>query len=926
MFQKRSFGEGYAWCRLIGAALVAAVVGGVWADVALPSMFKPLDWIQSNGRQHIDARYCPKAATPFVAEIRGGFMQMPTNLYQLFGALPFPDGHVRYDFGLHGKGCWTLGFAESEVRVDTAVHTLKGNFATGVLTVDGQTVATDKPQTQDSKSPFVLFARSEPRSGWTTCPASFRLFACTLTQGTVRVRDFVPCRNDIGEAGLWDKVEGVFFGNVSGQGGFAGSDCVDAKGQLLPRAFASPLEMEIGNSRVKRLVDCRDGHVRSACYRLVNGFNFVRAQSPEFSLCVNGKRYTGADTWKDVKWSTRAQAIGGEEATITCTEPNGTFSIQLTYTVYPDLPLVRKTLQVTNCGSADIKVEAVNVEDVELTFAGPIMQTMRQYGRYRVHGTYIGDWNDPLVVLHEVSRFRGLAVGNETVSVIKRTAVHEDGKSLRVGVTTPNQPYPFRRWLKSGQQWTSAAVFTAPYENERDPQAIVALAVQTYTRKYMGTRVEQLPKKPMFVYNTWIPFRTKINEKLICELADAAAECGVEEFVIDDGWQCNLADLKAGHSRPSRGDWLVDPKKFPRGLKPVFDHIKAKGMKPGLWFSLAYSDMSSEPFVKHPEWIVKGADDKNTNLHTYSRGPSTMCLGTDWYSHIRDAILRGVREYGLAYVKLDLAIATSAYVYEYEHAGCYAKNHPGHRDHAESFDVIYARCMDLFDELHREAPDLFIDCTYETAGKDQLMDYGIAKHAEGNWLSNIGERGADGCLRMRSYAWARCPALPATSLVIGNLKMSGPDHLLAYKSLTGVLPIMLGDPRQLTKAERAEYRAWSGWIKGLEARHGIMSFRQDLPGFGEPMEGQWDGFCRLNTETKSGGLVGIFRQGAAETTRRATARGLDPVARYTVSQAPDGKVVATLTGQELATVGFPVTLKNFYDGELFEIRRIDSAK
>ncbi len=910
--------------KVVLFALAFALGGGaVGAEVALPSGFKALDWIQSSGRQQIDTRYCPQAATPFVAEIRGAFTTLPRKTYQLFGALPFGDGRVRYDFGIHENGCWTLGFMESTARVDTAPHTLKGDFSTGVFTVDGNPVLKDTRQAADSKVPFALFARTEPRNNRTTCPASFRLFACTLTQGAKRVRDFVPCRNAAGEAGLWDKVEGAFYGNASGNGGFAGSDNVDAAGRLPARAFASPFEMELGNSRVRRTVNCGDGHVLTGTYRLVNGFNCLRAASPEFSLRVNGKLYTGADTWKDVKWSAQAHPAGGEAATVTCTEPSGAFRVQLDYTVYPDLPLVRKTLSVVNCGKADIKVEAVNVEDVALTFVGPHMQTMRQYGRYRVHGTYIGDWNDPLVVLHEVTGRRGLAVGNETVGVVKRTAVHEDGRSLRVGVTTPNQPYPFRRWLKAGQRWTSAAVFTAPYENERNPQAIVASAVQTYTRKYMDTRVEQIAHKPMFVYNTWHPFYTRINEKLICEVADAAAECGVEEFVIDDGWQCNISDLKKNRSAPSRGDWVVDPKKFPRGLKPVFDHIKAKGMKPGLWFSLAYSDMTSDPFVKHPEWIVKGADGKNTNLHTYSKGPSTMCMGTDWYTHIRDAILRGVREYGLAYVKLDLAIATSAYVYEYDHAGCYATNHPHHRDHAESFDVIYARCMDLFDELHREAPDLFIDCTYETAGKDQLMDYGIAKHAEGNWLSNISEPAPDGSLRMRNYAWARCPALPATSLVIGNLNMNGPYHLLSFKSLTGALPIMLGDPRRLTKEERAEYRAWFGWLKGLEARHGIMSFRQDLPGFGEPMEGYWDGFCRLNTETKSGGLVGVFRQGAAETTRRVTVVDLDPAARYVVQQAPAGKPVVTMTGKDLATIGFAVTLKNAYDGELFEIRKAD---
>ncbi len=47
----------------------------------------------------------------------------------------------------------------------------------------------------------------------------------------------------------------------------------------------------------------------------------------------------------------------------------------------------------------------------------------------------------------------------------------------------------------------------------------------------------------------------------------------------------------------------------------------------------------------------------------------------------------------------------------------------------------------------------------------------------------------------------------------------------------------------------------------MQDRHDYMMYRQDLAGFGEPQEGQWDGFQRINTDTKSGGIVGVFRQG-----------------------------------------------------------------
>lgn len=99
-----------------------------------------------------------------------------------------------------------------------------------------------------------------------------------------------------------------------------------------------------------------------------------------------------------------------------------------------------------------------------------------------------------------------------------------------------------------------------------------------------------------------------------------------------------------------------------------------------------------------------------------------------------------------------------------------------------------------------------------------------------------------------------------------------------------------------------------------------MSFRQDLFGFGEPMEGHWDGFQRINTDTKNGGIIGVFRHGAIETKRVVTVRYLDPLSTYEV-RFLDGKLLATLTGDQLKTIGFELQLNKLFSGELFEIRK-----
>jgi hypothetical protein len=52
------------------------------------------------------------------------------------------------------------------------------------------------------------------------------------------------------------------------------------------------------------------------------------------------------------------------------------------------------------------------------------------------------------------------------------------------------------------------------------------------------------------------------------------------------------------------------------------------------------------------------------------------------------------------------------YKFGNQNAGCFAQNHPSHQDREESFFVNYEAVWNLFDELHKAKPDLFIDCTF----------------------------------------------------------------------------------------------------------------------------------------------------------------------------------------------------------------------
>lgn len=681
----------------------------------------------------------------------------------------------------------------------------------------------------------------------------------------------------------------------------------------------------LDNGSVRRIISCtNDSAISEGLFLSGVERNYLRGSSPEFQFIMNGKKVTGYSGWKVIscKPITDLNGSSGAELYLKGVGKAEGMEIVLSYLSFPDLPVISKRIKFINISSSDIKLEAVDVESLNLNLDYVSTWVYHNYARMKHLGTYIGDWDDPVVVIHNTTFRAGIALGNEAPGVLKRTAFHTADRNADIGLTRPGQDFPFRKWLKPGEEWDSPGTFIAIYANSDDGYNVVNTSVNDFVRKYLGSRISVIKNKPLFVYNTWYPFRTFINDPLIREVAKAASECGIQEFIIDDGWQYNYGKRSSDKGWGGNyGDWLVDLNKFPGSLSTTFDYIKSLGMKPGLWISIGSATADSRVFKTHPEWFVINQNGKTGNLHTPSESSDfyTSCFGTEWFSYIKSTILGLVKEHGLAYAKLDLSIVTSAYINDPAVSGCYASDHSNHRDHEESFIVIYQNVLKLFDELHAEAPELFIDCTFETEGKLQLQDYAFVKHAEGNWLSNIEEPFPAGALRMRQLAWWRSPAVPAGSLVIGNLPLDSKNLEFDLKSLIGTLPIVLGDPRKLSLQQRTDVKKWADWMVLMQDRYDYMSFRQDLPGFGEPAEGSWDGWARINTELKNGGIVGVFRQGARENSRTVFTPGLNPEKMYSVLLAPEGKQIALLSGRQLSEEGFTVSFLKNYDGSVFEI-------
>jgi alpha-galactosidase len=677
-------------------------------------------------------------------------------------------------------------------------------------------------------------------------------------------------------------------------------------------------QLKLSNGVVERTIHLPSdtGNYFTTAYKPVQGdFKYFTSGNTEFQFELNNVSYSGKSKWRLVDIKDAKDLYQGEGANVTLLSEDKRTELTIQYLLYPDLPVIRKSLTIKNLASTAVSLESVDVERFTTTgyWASTFSWIFSDYGRRRSIGPFEGGMQDALVIVHNPDWQQGIVVGNEASGVLKRTTAFWNSAEITSGLTHSDARFPFRKWINPGETFTTPAVFTMVYNGQKTMSNVLNEAVPDFIRKHMGIRLSVLKEKPTFVYNTWHPFAANINEKLVMELAKAAADAGMKEFVIDDGWQDNY------------GDWGIDKTKFPRGLKPVFDYIKSLGMKPGLWVSVGSASSVSKVYHDHPEWFARDMKGNfaNLQLEGESADISSACFSTGWKDHIKKILLKLSVDYGLEYLKLDFAVVSSAYVFAPEKSGCYATNHPAHKDHHESFYVNYERMWQLFDELHAAKPGLFIDCTFEAMGGLQLIDYAMLKHAEGNWLSNYEQPNENEDLRVRNIAWWRSPAMPATALVIGNPRMDDAGWEMHIKSLAGALPIMLGDPRKLPPEKFALYRSYADWLQRMEHAHNIMMFRQDLDGFDEPAEGFWDGFQRINTDTKSGGIVGIFRHGAVENERTLRVRYLAPDKSYTVREALTGKMITTATGKQLSTSGLRIKIDETYDGKLFEILEVD---
>ena len=85
-------------------------------------------------------------------------------------------------------------------------------------------------------------------------------------------------------------------------------------------------------------------------------------------------------------------------------------------------------------------------------------------------------------------------------------------------------------------------------------------------------------RRPILI-NNWEATYFDFNTEKLVQIAEEAAELGIEMLVMDDGWFGNRNDDYSG-----LGDWEVNTEKLGTSLRELADRVNAAGLKFGIWF------------------------------------------------------------------------------------------------------------------------------------------------------------------------------------------------------------------------------------------------------------------------------------------------------------------------------------------------------
>jgi alpha-galactosidase len=151
-------------------------------------------------------------------------------------------------------------------------------------------------------------------------------------------------------------------------------------------------------------------------------------------------------------------------------------------------------------------------------------------------------------------------------------------------------------------------------------------------------------EKPVVGWCSWFAYKSEVNERDIKETADVISlkmlPFGLEYLQIDDGYQQETA-------QPEK--WIRPNSKFPSGMDGLAKYISSKGLKPGIWTNVAFTNR--EYVLANKSFFLTDAN--NNPVTGRWLGYAIDGSNKDALEKIIKPVYSGFRQMGWQYFKLD---------------------------------------------------------------------------------------------------------------------------------------------------------------------------------------------------------------------------------------------------------------------------------
>ena len=420
--------------------------------------------------------------------------------------------------------------------------------------------------------------------------------------------------------------------------------------------------------------------------------------------------------------------------------------------------------------------------------------------------------------------------------------------------------------------------------------------------------------------NSWEGIYFDITEERILAMMNDIASFGGELFVMDDGWIGGKYQRNSDNA--ALGDWVVDTRKLPNGLKALTDAARERGIKFGIWIEPEAVNTTSELYERHPEWALQ---ERGRELKL-GRGGTQLVLDMtnpkvqDFVFSIVDDLLTKHPE--ISYIKWDANASIqncgSPYLASLSPA-------PGGRAGERLSNLYVDYHLGLIKTLERiraKYPNVVIQNCASGGGR---ANYGLMPYFDEFWVSDNND-----ALQRVYIQWGTSYFFPSNAMAqhIGGSPylMTGRVTPIKFRcdvAMTGRLGMEL-QPAHMTDEERAQCTVAFADYKEMRELIQLGNLYRLVSPYGQPAGPEHQQVASLMYVNDAKDQAVLFAYGLSsfmkQSSRRIRLAGLDPDRTYTLHEknirvneepcALDGK---TYTGAYLMEVGLDIPLSTEYN-------------